>query len=242
MDTIGISTTQNINIEYQLAGIADRILATLIDVLIQGGYIIALMILGSFLKGFGTQPGVSFLVLAYLPIFLYEVLLETLFNGQTFGKKARHIRVINIDGGQPTVGNYILRWLLRFVDVTLSMGSIAIVTILINGRGQRLGDLAAGTTVVKTNGNQTFDETVFKETGPEYEIIFHQAARLTPQQIEIIKSVLNSNPEEKDIKIQLAVKLQKILEQNLEIDSAMGPLPFLETILKDYNAIKGRLE
>lgn len=241
METISISTTQNINLEYELAGIGDRILAVIIDSLIQIGYVIAMIVIASILRGFDIVIGVWFFVLLYLPIFLYEVLQETFFNGQTWGKKARHIRVIHIDGREPTIGQFILRWLLRFVDVSISMGTIAIAAILINGKGQRLGDLAAGTTVIKTRSTKELNQTVFKEIDPDYTITFAQAGQLKTADVETIQSVLNVRSDEPDLQTQLAVKLKAVLEKKLGTESALEPLSFLETVLKDYNAIKGNL-
>jgi uncharacterized RDD family membrane protein YckC len=59
------------------------------------------------------------------------------------------IKVVKIDGSQPGIGSYFLRWLIKPVDVFFTYGSVGIITMLINGKGQRLGDLAANTNCYK---------------------------------------------------------------------------------------------
>ena len=95
-------------------------IALIIDVFIQIGYSLGILIITGSLQSFGITVGTVGFVIFYLPVFLYEVLTETFFNGQTFGKKARNIRVIKLDGSEATVGNFIIRWLFRFIEITAS--------------------------------------------------------------------------------------------------------------------------
>ncbi|HSJ12595.1 MAG TPA: RDD family protein, partial [Gillisia sp.] len=144
MDNYQIETAQNIGIKQNVAGIGDRILAFIIDALILIGY----AILASFgIAGLGLDGGqlwVYYLIIG-LPVFLYHLIWEIFNNGKSPGKAALNIKVARLDGSRPGFGQYIIRWLLRLIDISISSGGVAIVTILLNGKGQRLGDLAAGT-------------------------------------------------------------------------------------------------
>src|SRR5574341_1922061 len=164
MQTVRITTTQNVEIEYEVASIGDRILAGLVDGAVWLGYVIGAPVLLFEVLNVGDKKfGIALTVALYLPAFLYDLLCESLMDGQSLGKKLLKIKVIKLDGSPPDFGSYLLRWLLRWLDVTICWGGIAILTILINGRGQRLGDLAAGTTVIKLKPGVGFRETIFAD-------------------------------------------------------------------------------
>ena len=98
MHEIQIETTQNVTIEYKIGSVGDRIIATLIDLLILIGYTIALVLLISQLK---LKLGIAGVIILYIPAFFYDLLCETFLNGQSFGKKIRKIKVVKLDGSQP---------------------------------------------------------------------------------------------------------------------------------------------
>jgi len=156
MDNFQIETAQNISIEQNAAGIGERILAYIVDLAIIIIYMVLSGLTMAGLDGDGGTTWMYYLVLG-LPSFLYYLLWEIFWNGQTPGKAALKIRVVKKDGTRPEFSNYLVRWLLRFIDITLTSGGVAVVTILLNGKGQRLGDIAAGTTVIseKQNGLST---------------------------------------------------------------------------------------
>lgn len=98
-------------------------------------------------------------VLLILIPYLYPLLYETMASGQTIGKKLLHIRVVSLDGGGPKMTSFILRWLLLPIDLFLSAG-IGPLCIFFTKHQQRLGDLVAGTWVVRT---QDYDKVDFAE-------------------------------------------------------------------------------
>lgn len=124
-----------------------------------------------------------------LPMALYHLLFEVLANGQSVGKMVMKIRVIRTDGSQPTLGNFLIRWLMRIVEFTLFRG-LALLVFLIIGKGQRLGDLFAGTTVIRTRRRITLQDTVLQEIDPSYNPTYPQARNLTHRDVEIIKEAL----------------------------------------------------
>ncbi len=167
MDNFQIETAQNIEIQQNSASIGDRILAYLVDFLIIIVYAIitALLIAGFEADRFGEM--VYYMVIG-LPIFLYYLLFETFWDGKTPGKSAMKIRVVKLDGSRPAFVNYLIRWLLRVIDISLGSGSIAVVTILLNGKGQRLGDMAAKTTVISEKRKVSLANTLAVEIPEDY--------------------------------------------------------------------------
>lgn len=232
MDNFQIETAQNIGIRQNVAGIGDRILAFLVDILIIVGY----AILASFaIAGLGMDSGeqwVYYLIIG-LPVFLYYLLWETFYNGQTPGKAALEIRVVKLDGSRPRFSQYLIRWLLRLVDISFSSGSVAVVTILLNGKGQRLGDLAAGTTVVSEKKQHSLSQILLVEFPDNYVPRYPQVTLLNDRDIQNIKS-LYQNAKIKGnhrVIISLSEKISKILEVHPE----ERPEDFVQNVLRDYS-------
>jgi uncharacterized RDD family membrane protein YckC len=244
MQTVRITTTQNVEIEYEIASIGERILAALIDYGVVIGYGLAISVILSALAGSGSRlasPAVVIILL--LPIFFYDLVCEILMDGQSFGKKQMKIKVTMLDGSQPGIRAYLLRWLLRLVDVTLSWGSVAILTLLFNGKGQRLGDLAAGTTVIKLKPEVGLRDTIFAEIEKDYQPVFPQVAELNDKDIALVKEVLNAGLEVEDTRVgdKLEQKAKTVLARKMGITTNMHPRAFLSTVLKDYNYFKGKV-
>src|SRR5690554_3931672 len=133
MDNFQIETAQNVNILQNVAGVGERILAFLIDGLVMGLYIFLIIFVFSNLE-LGDDYLMIFGMAIGLPIFLYHLLWEMLWNGQSPGKAAMGLRVVKLDGTKPAFSNYLIRWLLRVVDISVTSGSLALVTILLNGK------------------------------------------------------------------------------------------------------------
>jgi uncharacterized RDD family membrane protein YckC len=242
MQTVRITTAQNVEIEYAVASIGDRILAAFIDYGILLGYLIGAIILWSFLPGGGSNR-VALLVVLYLPFFFYDLLCEIFLDGQSLGKKQMKIKVIKMDGSSPDIGSYLLRWLLRAVDISLSSGGVAMLTILLNGKGQRLGDIAAGTTVIKLKEDVGLQDTIFTKITDAYQPVFAQAAELNDQDMAIVKEVLDTGLEVESIEVgnNLEMKAKIVLEERMRIKTDLPPRAFLSTVLRDYNYFKGKL-
>ncbi len=232
MDEFQIETAQNIGIQQNVAGIGDRILAFLIDILIIASYAI---LISFAIAGLGLDQGeqwVYYLTIG-LPVFLYYLLWESLNNGQSPGKSALEIRVVKLDGSRPRFSQYLIRWLLRLVDISFSSGSIAVVTILLNGKGQRLGDLAAGTSVISEKKQLSFSKTLSVELPDNYLPRYPQVTLLKDKDIQNIKSVYQKARIQGNhrVIIRLSEKISKILEVHPE----ELPEEFVQNVLRDYS-------
>ncbi|MGI4833870.1 MAG: RDD family protein [Janthinobacterium lividum] len=247
MASIRVHTTQNVTLEYPVASIGDRIVATIIDNLVLLAY--AAVWVGIFFwiassSGSATshttwdwhKPG--YIIAAFLlfliasPFFFYNLVSEIFFNGQTIGKKARHIRVIRLDGTAPRVGDYFLRWLLRFIDMSF-YGVVAMVTIAANGRGQRLGDMAAGTSVISLRAQPAPLPTAGPLAAPVgYQPVFPQAAALADHDAALLRRLLARplTPATATLLHEAALKTKDLLHLHTDLDDAA----LLHTVLRDH--------
>jgi uncharacterized RDD family membrane protein YckC len=232
METIRVRTTQNVFIEYPVASLGDRILAFLIDAIILTAYnFVCFFVLKEY--SFSTTARV---LIFTMPFFIYHPVFEILMNGQTPGKRQMRIKVVNLDGSSPTIGGYLMRWLFRLVEVFLLRGALAIVTIAANGRGQRLGDIAAGTSVVKlVPAEATRSANVFASAEEGYEPTFPQAAQLNDSDLEVIYEALEVNRDTGNA--VPATLLTEKVKSLLGIESDLPPVKFLYTIIKDHNQL-----
>lgn len=232
MDNFQIETAQNIGIHQNVAGIGERILAFLIDTLILTGFAILTSLAMSGLGLGGGELWVYYLVIG-LPVFLYYLLWETFNNGQTPGKAALDLRVVRLDGARPRFNQYIVRWLLRIIDISISSGAVAVVTILLNGKGQRLGDLAAGTTVITEKKQINLSQTILMDLPEDYNPSYPQVIALKDRDVQDIKRIYNDARQYGNHKV--IVSLSQKIAQIIEVEPKERPLDFVRIVLKDYN-------
>jgi uncharacterized RDD family membrane protein YckC len=246
MATIRIHTTQNVTLEYEVGSIGDRILATLIDSLVLVAWLVLWGVIFSAADSKGSDETtdwssasgiIAIIIIALIlsPIVFYSLVSEIFFNGQSLGKKARHLRVVRLDGTAPLLGDYFLRWLLRIVDLYLPFagGLVAIITIAVNGKGQRLGDMAAGTTVVSTKT----PTDVLPDLGAalpleEYQPVFPQAADLSDHDVALLRQLLSRSLQQGNYVLlnETATKIKQLLH----VQSNLSDEDFLRTVLRDH--------
>lgn len=235
MVTIRVHTAQNVTLEYEVASLGDRIVAAILDDLVLLAWIAAWSFLFIGLKLRGTLAMGTLGTVAIVSYVFYHLICEVFFNGQSIGKKARHIKVMRLDGTAPRLGDYLLRWLLRLVDTGLFGGLVAVITIAANGRGQRLGDLAAGTTVVSVRPRPE-QATPLAPTSPDelasYQVVFPQAAQLADHDAALIRQLLYQTTKKEDYLLlnELANKVKGLIGIHTDLrDEA-----FLRTVLRDH--------
>ena len=232
MDNFQIETAQNVGINQNVAHLTTRIGSYLIDGLfIVGYYVVVILILAAI----EVDPfeNWTFGLLLTLPVFFYSLTFEILWNGQTPGKRINKIRVVKIDGSKPTFGSYLLRWVLRLIDIGIASGSVAILTILLNGKGQRLGDLAASTTVISEKKRVSIANTLVVDIPLDYTPTFPQVTTLTDTDIQTIKELYGNAKKEGNHKVILKLNIK--LTQLLDVKPEMQPIDFVAVVIKDYN-------
>ncbi|MFP5377582.1 MAG: RDD family protein [Acidimicrobiia bacterium] len=157
-DRISIATPEGVDLQLTLAGLGSRAVARIVDQAIQTGVIVALGLLAAVAAGGpgggADVAGAAFLLLVFVVQFGYDVLFETLASGRTPGKRWSGLRVVRADGGPVAFVPSAVRNLLRLVDFLPGVYAVGMVAVLASGRNQRLGDMAAGTLVVRERGGR----------------------------------------------------------------------------------------
>ncbi len=227
--SVAIRTSQNVFVEYEPASIGDRILAAMTDYLVIFGWTLLVLGIPASLK---LTPGTFYTVFLLSPIVFYDLLSEWLLNGRSVGKIAMGIRVVMLNGSQPGLGAYLIRWLLRMIESLMFMGGIVpIITVAANGKGQRLGDIAAGTTVVKLKPAVSLDDVLIRPLPENYTVQFPDVRILTDRDMGIVRQSLYQGDE--GVLMRTADKIKEVTS----IQSSLSNRAFLETVVSDYQFI-----
>ena len=235
MANLQINTTQNVNLNYKIVSIGERILAFLIDGFILYLYSVLVQLVGDAIgyiyKDGWTQRGLMMLI--FLPAMTYSLYMHAIFNGRTLGKMLLKMRVVRLDGSPVHWSNYLVRWMLRLVDIWIFLGSIGILTLLFSERRQRLGDAAAGTVVISTKNKTKVSHTILEEVEEAYQPKFTNVMLLNDKDIRLIKETYQIAVKSGDFKTlnQLRLKVDSILQTNSELYDRQ----YLDTVLKDYS-------
>jgi uncharacterized RDD family membrane protein YckC len=237
VEIITVHTTQNIDIEYEIGGLGERILAKLIDYAI----FIPFLFVGVFLSGAlsGWAIGVYYILLAIVFTF-YDLLCEVFFNGQSLGKKVMKIRVISLEGARPKFSQYLLRWLFRMVDFGITSGVWALITAIMTENCQRIGDVVAGTAMIKTTPRTKMNNLIFSNIEDTYQPVFTQAGRLADKDIGLIYEVIENyfKTGSSIVVFTMAERIKELL--SITTPPQMNSLVFLQTIVKDYSHIAAK--
>lgn len=239
MHTIKINTTQNVVIEYQIASVGSRILAVFIDRLI----FLALMLLNSLLISTFPSDDMFYILSSFSVLFaiFYSVLCEILMDGQTFGKKQMKIKVVRLDGTSPSLGNYLMRWVMTPIDTLIGGGGIGLFVILANGKGQRIGDIAAGTTVISTKPITSPKNIYIEELSPDYQPFYANSYLLSDNDVQIIREIVKFFRESGNDEILGKAADKVAIQLNITSRHTSSNLVFLETILKDHAHQTGKM-
>ena len=261
MAAIKVPTSFNIDVEFEIPEFYRRLIALLIDFLIEYFYFrIALEFYKSIARGSNFMDAdtsynlQALIILLFLPLLIYHVVLEITMNGQSIGKKIMSLRVVNENGGRASISQFLIRWLLRDIwflllfgiglqgsgaeSVFIILAVIAffiteIVLVVSSKKGQRIGDILAHTILIRTNRQSSIEETVFQEVADNYTPSFPQIMQLSDRDINAIKSILETARKKGDV--DMAASASEKIKTHLKIDSTMSPFEFLDILLKDYN-------
>ena len=219
-----ILTGQYVRIRQTPASVGERMLAQVIDWVIQLGYIVLWVYISPHLSTLQA------ILLVVLPVMFYCPLCEISTGGQTLGKRLVKLRVIMADGTLPSLSAFLLRWLLMIADGP-TLGCIGVLVMILNRNNQRFGDMAAGTLVVKLQSYSkiqvSLDEYDYLTEG--YRPTYPQASDLSLEQIDVITRALDSEQPERIT--QLSQKVQQLLSITRREPSDDS---FLRRILRDY--------
>jgi len=246
MSLVKLDTGFNIEVEFAITAFHKRFFAWMIDTVVLTAY----YLLMSKLVVSTSAPGNTWLyVLLGLPPLFYHLICELTLNGQSVGKKVMAIKVITEDGGQPSLSQYLIRWVFRLVDFpvwvlpAIAFGALpwwcaiflfgGIACVITTSHTQRIGDLVAGTIIIDTKTHTSWEDTVFTELETNYRPRFPQVMQLTDKDINTLKSIIGTVRKKSDY--DLSMRIGERIKSKLRIESDQDSLDFLETLLKDYN-------
>jgi uncharacterized RDD family membrane protein YckC len=252
-EQLTIETPEQIALEFPLAGVGSRCLALTLDSLIQLGIALVLLLIGLML-GLGATTltraitgrasgavALWIVALTFLVTFSawygYFALFEIVWRGQTPGKRALGLRVISASGRPVTPMQAILRNLLRAIDVLPAMYAIGIVSVLVSARNQRLGDLAAGTVVVREQPTEPLrvpqDDTRVQDR--------LRASRLTAQEFVLIERFLQRRDDlDPEVRARTALQIATRIRERLGLPATeAGSEDLLERVLAESRSVGG---
>jgi len=241
MSELSINTTQNVKINFIAASVGERLGAFFIDLFIIICYITALSIIlfdwlqldRLMVNLDGWSRGAIFLLL-YSPVILYSLVLESVFEGQSLGKKLLKIKVVKIDGYQAGFGDYLIRWFFRVIDFFSFVGLPGLIAVITSQKSQRLGDMAAGTAVITLKNKINISHTILEDIGEAYVPTYPLVIKLSDNDMRIIKETYQKAAAKNDHEV--IYKLVAKIESVTGIKNQSGNNgDFIRVILKDYN-------
>lgn len=255
MPSIQINTPFNLALDFEVAALHKRILAYITDIVILVIYSWGIRKFLYFILDVENNWFAIDMLLVSVPMFLYPLICEVTMHGQSLGKKLLGIRVMSLEGGEPTISQYLIRWITRFFEWPLVFGFVlpsflvlyqllfvsflgvfVVIIIAVSKANQRLGDLGAGTVVVDTKIKTYLHETIFLDISEKnYTVEFPEVMKLTDRDINTIKSILDVASKKGDYK--LATTAAEKIKSHLKIQSSLSPFDFLEKVMMDYNYI-----
>jgi uncharacterized RDD family membrane protein YckC len=240
MPNIDIRTTQNVTIEYELAPLRERFLAFFIDLIIYivASYLFWMVVIGLISDAI-TGWGARFIGLAlFVGLIFYHLLSDIIGNGQSLGKRALHLKVVRLDGLEPGMGEYLLRSIFLLLDFSFSLGVLAAILIGSTYKNQRLGDLAANTTVIRVKNQLAFrlHDILKINTLENYEPQYPAVRQMNEADMLLLKNLLTRYQTWRNPAHAEAIRKATLqVCQQLNIEAPKGnQIEFLKTLIRDY--------
>jgi uncharacterized RDD family membrane protein YckC len=176
--TLDVATPERVAVELPIAGVGSRAMAYLLDVLLIAFVAVAAYFAFTLLvpdplnallqlSRFARIAGA---IAAFAALWIYWTLFEVLWHGQTVGKRVMRIRVVRVDGAPVTAVDSAIRNLLRLVDFFPACYPVGLLTMLFDAKHRRVGDLVAGTVLVR---EEAIDLTRFEARAPTAQGLSH---------------------------------------------------------------------
>lgn len=227
LDLYAVRTPEMVDFHFQLAGPCSRFLAWVIDELVQWALFVLVLVIGlvvgisgAIVGGELGLLGLAIIVLATFAIrSFYHIVFEMRWNGQSPGKRALRLRVLSEEGTRVSFHQSMTRNLLRFLD-GMPLGALfmsylfGLTAMLVSSKRQRVGDLLAGTVVVREK-QRTLPEELKLPT-PKYNSLL--------QNQDLLRRISRGlRPEERELLLEIAQRRDEIdLETRAGIFTALA--------------------
>jgi uncharacterized RDD family membrane protein YckC len=235
---ITITTPENVTIDYELAGLASRGGAAIVDLVLQGALISLVTTVKYLLGRYGKWPGATWPaavlgIVIFAIMYGYYVYYETVWNGQTPGKRYARLRTVR-EGGLPVdLACAALRNLVRVVDFLPVLYALGAVVVVASSRNKRLGDYAAGTLVVKERPARPAEAAVGAESRRSLGLV-KNIELVTPEEFAAAKRFVERKAELRaEVREELAGKIARPLMERLAAapDGSVPYSAFLEELV-----------
>jgi uncharacterized RDD family membrane protein YckC len=230
-DAISMQTPEGVTIELTLAGVGSRFVAAIIDHALQLAIVIAILVSVGL-----TQNVVAFAVgtvFTFVTFFAYDIIFETRASGRTPGKRLTGLRVVKTDGRPVDFRASAVRNLMRLIDILPGAYLVAIVSVFLTKKNQRLGDLAAGTLVMRERVGENSGVSFRARTALDPSVEHWDVSALTPADVAAVRQFLERRHAlTADARKRLAVTLAKRLHPAVVgPPDEVAPEWFLEQLL-----------
>ncbi len=233
-DRLAIATPEGVEVELTLANIGSRFIAGGIDFTIQLAVIISLALIT---RPAGDAGAALFTSAMFALIFFYDVLFEVLGGGRTPGKRWTGLRVVRSGGRPITLARSSVRNILRIIDILPGFYAVGMTVIFIAPKNQRIGDLAAGSHVVRTrHGDRPrVNEALDVDPGPA---ATWDVTAVSQDDVAAVRAFLERRPAlQGEYRLQIAAELASRLRPRVGgAPPNLGDEPFLELLVATKTA------
>jgi uncharacterized RDD family membrane protein YckC len=225
-DVLTVSTSDNVGIGYDIAGLGSRIIAQLLDSLIVGviAFAVAVAVLAAVDPTGAEDSLLAGLAAVGISLFVYVgyfTICEVATGGRTPGKAAGQLRVLDISGAAPTAGQLLLRNVARIVDVIFGLG---VVVMFWNQQSRRIGDLLAGTVVVRARPTMSLAAVVapppVMQRTPDAGPVIDGVDRLGDRELTAIRTFLTRPGIEPPLRARLAFDMTTRLLDRMQLPAS----------------------
>jgi uncharacterized RDD family membrane protein YckC len=192
-DRLTIATPEGVSLELVLVGLGSRCVARLLDSLVQAGLVLGWLLLLAASGGASLVAAAAYVGI-FASLFVYDIVFEVLGSGRTPGKRWAGLRVVQ-DGGDPVGwGASAVRNVVRLVDLLPGMYLVGSLCVLLSSRSQRVGDLIAGTIVVRERrgSGPSLDQVQagLPVLGPPSDVAGWQVSQVTADDVALVRQFL----------------------------------------------------
>jgi uncharacterized RDD family membrane protein YckC len=243
----GVVTPEAVVLEFETASVASRSLAQAVDLGVRFGMLMAVSVAAGVLSTVvGTTPGIVVIYLGlFFVLFGYPALFEARWNGQTVGKRVLGLRVVTVEGSPVRFRHAAIRSVVGIVDFMLPpIGVSATCVSLLNRRNQRLGDVFAGTIVLRERTGAAFPVPVSFPPLPGYELYARSldVGGVTPEQYAVLRSfLLRVNTLTVGARAHIGTRLANAVARGMHHTppAAVSPETFLVSVAAAYQLRQG---